>query len=526
MDISPVAHEPVSPVDVIGGFGRHRAERTFAVIHSTPSNQQTQESHSSSEYNGSLKTPRTARFAESTSVNSPIGPTESGRSPFVSPVTDAETKHDVSDVGFGYVKEAEITRHPNLPPLTPASPLKSALKSPSGRTLNPLSPTFREELVLEKQEKVTEKQNAKDLKVKTRVRIAKVFLRFVNFGCSLVILSLMTTTVTIFNTTKALPSRNNLPPWAIGTQTWPQILLLTLSGVSLFTCLIVFYGYWRGGHKRAEKVGVYYTVFSVGFFTFSVVMWVVGAAVFQNSKGSNGGGDIWSWSCKQNARSQLFQSDVNYSLICRLQDWSLLCSIIEVVIEIFVIIIYVVVFYRFYSKRRLQKTMELRDRARSDLYLAHLRMQSAPNTPGFPRTPKSPFFAASPVKDPYSAAENGESYSVQYATPKSPAHTVQQPFRLQPPPIRVTHATPKTDQGSFPEPATPSQTVNAHLGAAPGERTYEAVPIPGAYASPLSSPGVAPHQASFMAQTLEQGPPGTAFTTEEKVEIRNLTHQR
>lgn len=195
------------------------------------------------------------------------------------------------------------------------------------------------------------------------------------------------------------------------------------------------------------------------------------------------------------------------------------------VIEVFVILIYVIVFYRFYSKRRLQKTMELRDRARSDLYLAHLRMQSAPNTPGFPRTPMSPFFAPSPVKDPISAAENGESYSVQYAIPKSPTRTYQQPFRLQPPPIRVTHATPKTDQGSFPEPTTPTETVNAHLGAAPGERTYEAVPIPGAYASPLTSPSV-PLPPSSMAQALQQGPPGTAFTTEEKVEIRNLTHPR
>lgn len=164
MDISPVAHEPVSPVDVIGGFGRHRAERTFATVHSTSSNQQIQESYNSSETNGALKTPRTARFAESTSVNSPIGPTESGRSPFVDPSSAAaDSKHDVSDVGFGYVKEAEITRQANIPPLTPASPLKSALKSPSGRTLNPLSPTFREELILEKQEKTTEKQNAKDL---------------------------------------------------------------------------------------------------------------------------------------------------------------------------------------------------------------------------------------------------------------------------------------------------------------------------------------------------------------------------
>ena len=50
-------------------------------------------------------------------------------------------------------------------PLTPASPLKSAMKVPGtpGRTLNPLSPTFREEQILEKTEGMTEKEQAKDL---------------------------------------------------------------------------------------------------------------------------------------------------------------------------------------------------------------------------------------------------------------------------------------------------------------------------------------------------------------------------
>ena len=50
-------------------------------------------------------------------------------------------------------------------PLTPNSPLKSALKPPGtpGRLVNPLSPTFREEEVLEKREEHTEKQNAKDI---------------------------------------------------------------------------------------------------------------------------------------------------------------------------------------------------------------------------------------------------------------------------------------------------------------------------------------------------------------------------
>ena len=118
----------------------------------------------------SIKTPRTARFVEATSVNSPIDPSATGRSPFADP---PQTRYlmpqpQPSDVGFGYMSDNQASKHASYAgvevPLTPASPLKSALKVPGtpGR-LNPLSPTFREEQVLEKHEVYAEKRNAADL---------------------------------------------------------------------------------------------------------------------------------------------------------------------------------------------------------------------------------------------------------------------------------------------------------------------------------------------------------------------------
>jgi hypothetical protein len=184
-----------------------------------------------------------------------------------------------------------------------------------------------------------------------------------------------------------------------------------------------------------------------------------------------------------------------------------MCAIIEIVIEVFVILIYAIVLYRVYSKRRLMKTMDLRDKARSDLYLAQLRVQSAPNNPGFPRTPRSPYVTAAQKQDPYSAAENGENYTVQYAMPQSPTRVLQQPFQLQPPPVRASHSTPKLESKGFG--GSSAETINQHVGAAPGEKTYDAVPIPGAYAGPVTSP-------SFPPQTL--GTLGVAHTMGEKIE--------
>lgn len=122
----------------------------------------------------SLKSPRTARFAEATAVNSPIEPSQLGRNPFKAPPTQHfMAQPQVSDVGFGYVNKHESVEMPDTdynPPLTaksiPKSPLKSAMKTPGAppRDLNAiLSPTFREEDVLEKHEAYTEKEQAKDL---------------------------------------------------------------------------------------------------------------------------------------------------------------------------------------------------------------------------------------------------------------------------------------------------------------------------------------------------------------------------
>jgi len=141
--------------------------------------------------------------------------------------------------------------------------------------------------------------------------------------------------------------------------------------------------------------------------------------------------------------------------------------------------------------------MDLRDRARSDLYLAQLRSQSAPNTPGFQR-PRSPS-----LHDPHSLAEEGEAYNdvTQFAS-KHHSMSPPKPFALQPPPIRIQHATPAMQQDGF-EPK-----VNEHVPAAPGEVTYEDVPIPGAYASPLTSPSALPHHGMSFGEAMES-PPGT-----------------
>jgi hypothetical protein len=126
----------------------------------------------------SLKSPRAPRFAEATAVNSPIEPSKAGRNPFADP--PARLNHFMpqpqpSDVGFSYTNapsqgvemEDTDTSYPPITPATPLrSPLKSAMKSPGAaprKIENPMSPTFNEETILEKEEEKTEKEQRRDL---------------------------------------------------------------------------------------------------------------------------------------------------------------------------------------------------------------------------------------------------------------------------------------------------------------------------------------------------------------------------
>lgn len=323
---------------------------------------------------------------------------------------------------------------------------------------------------------------------------------------------MLSTTFTIFNATKSLPTRSNLPPWAEGTNPWPQILLLVIACVSLVFAISIFWAYCRGGHKRAEKVQTYYTVFAVAFFAFSIIMWGIGAGVLNTTRTNSGGQDIWGWSCKDNKRSELFANDVDYKLVCRLQNWSLVCAIIEIVVELCAIGVYAFVFYRFWSKRKLRKSMAVRDRARSDLYLAQLRSQSAPNTPGLNGPLSARDGGWRPPMDYYKSAPSVEAGmvdddSVQYVDAGRQAPQAK-PFVLQAPPVKGS--TPKMQQTGFtplhyasppdsrsPSPMQQQEQQQGHFAAAPGERVYEAVPIPGTYGSPLNSPAVAPRQMSL-----------------------------
>lgn len=421
------------------------------------------------------------------------------------------------DVGFGYINNRESM----AVPMTPKSPLKSALRvpgTPARRLENPMSPTFAEEEVLEKKEARTAKAQKKDLRIKMRVRMAKFALRGVSFSCSLIIVSMLSASFAIFNATRSLPAQSNMPAWSQNTMLWPQILVIVVASISILGCMMVFCAYFRGGHKRAERIATYYTMFAIGWFIVSLAMWAVSAGIFQASRASSQGRDMWGWSCRENRRADVFHDKIDYALVCRLNDWVLVCIAIEIVVEMMAIALYSIVFYRYYTKRKLHKSMDMRDKARSDVYLAQLRTQSAPNTPGLkspglysqytmsPRNPEKSFASLGAIEE-QTQEQPSFTGTTRFVEPKSSFGQPQTSFKLQAPPLKAPSATPKASQGGLtptsattpnipeypaypmpthppspPQPEPPSVIEHEHMSGAADEPVYDAVPIPGAYA--------------------------------------------
>lgn len=157
--------------------------------------------------------------------------------------------------------------------------------------------------------------------------------------------------------------------------------------------------------------------------------------------------------------------------------------------------------------------MAVRDKARSQLYMSQMK---SPSNPYFPQSPGaagpsspreggynpmySPRFAPG-NRDATDAAEKGQVMpdpSTHFGSLAGALAPAPAKFTLSKPPTKSPKVTQKSFDSSASSPASPvppkipTVTVNEHVDAAPGEQTYGAVPIPGAYASPVQSPTNAP----------------------------------
>jgi len=143
----------------------------------------------------SLKTPRIARFAEATSINSPVEPSTSSRLSFKTlPTNHYAPQPQPADLGLGYFNEKHVSvemeetdgtslrqaRTPGFSTPLVSPPLKSAMKTPGAPPKSTRSAFFNEETTfrdeedhLEKEEALTEKEQAQDLVSRVAASLAR-----------------------------------------------------------------------------------------------------------------------------------------------------------------------------------------------------------------------------------------------------------------------------------------------------------------------------------------------------------------
>ncbi|KAJ5472137.1 hypothetical protein N7539_008706 [Penicillium diatomitis] len=210
----------------------------------------------------------------------------------------------------------------------------------------------------------------------------------------------------------------------------------------------------------------------------------------QKHRAASNDQNIWDGFFTRNTEKRLYSSTISHAVPCVLQEWGLCLIFMGIVINLVVLLVYVVVAYRVWSKRLLMGAMDDCGKACPDLDL-----QSTSNTFALPSR------ASIPGKSPYAvftaslrlAKERQAEPSIQFAS----AHLLMRPMSsflssLQGrDPSHCQQSMPKQQQGqlamvSVPKSRdSPTQIQVLHVPAAPGETIYGSVPIPGPYSSPM-----------------------------------------
>ncbi|KAI5859048.1 hypothetical protein BZA05DRAFT_383204 [Tricharina praecox] len=201
---------------------------------------------------------------------------------------------------------------------------------------------------------------ASDLQLKGWIRILKFFARVLSLICSAVVIGLSIATFKIFLATKDLPARNTFLPWARPTVLWPQILTLTIACISFLACIYVIWGYIRNGHRGGEAASPLATTATVIGFIAWIVIWAAAGTSMQTVRASQEGKDMWGWACNKDAgpRRQAFANKIDYDLVCTMQDWNFICTMIHVATVVLSAAVWVAAVWRLRVQSRIHKGCE------------------------------------------------------------------------------------------------------------------------------------------------------------------------
>ena len=164
---------------------------------------------------------------------------------------------------------------------------------------------------------LTRKDRSKLQGLKRYLRILKVAAQVFSTLTTLGIFGIMVFVNIKFYTTKDT-IREGRTPWPKdGTKTWPSIMMLAASGVTLLLSVVVLFGYCCCWKRTTTS-----WIFTVFRYVVQIVAWIIIAVIYRYEKSLHGvDNDMWGWSCstKANAIQEAFDGVIDFPTLCSVQ---------------------------------------------------------------------------------------------------------------------------------------------------------------------------------------------------------------
>ncbi|KAH6637485.1 hypothetical protein C7974DRAFT_142163 [Boeremia exigua] len=245
------------------------------------------------------------------------------------------------------------------------SPLSDQFSQPP----TPLRPLFthtgyQQVGALEKQDDLNHALQ-EDAHLKARIRRFRVISRTLSTLISIGVLTPIAMTVAKFLQTQNTYRDVTRPDgttvtrtaWAHESRVWPTYSYFGVALASTLLNLATIFSY-RASVSRANSVAIATTTFSWAVMLGNVVVWAVAASVYRKEKDRGGkSDDLWGWTCSAAARlvQKEFAGEVDFNRYCDVQSASWYIGLAQVGAGVLTVGIYVMVFVRRKSKRRVQE---------------------------------------------------------------------------------------------------------------------------------------------------------------------------
>ncbi|XPS68290.1 hypothetical protein M3J09_000582 [Ascochyta lentis] len=216
-------------------------------------------------------------------------------------------------------------------------------------------------------EKFEDLQHAQqeDAHLKARIRRFRMLSRVLSFVISIGVLAPITMTLTKFlhtqnvyhNVSHSDGTTVSRTAWAKDSKVWPTYSYFGVAAISVILNFSTIFSY-RFGISKANSFSYITSMFSWAVMLGNLVVWSVAAGVYRSEKDKHGkSNDLWGWTCSPGARAiqKEFAGEIDFNRFCNVQSASWYVGLVQVAASLLTVVVYVLVFRRRESKRRVQR---------------------------------------------------------------------------------------------------------------------------------------------------------------------------